>query len=250
MNLIVFAIVAYIFYRVFKSYRQFERCYYSKEYFKDFTLTKEALRQSELGLFVALMAKVAKADGRVHELEAELVSNMLRDISAQFPDPQLTKNYLKEIFNEEKQIKYNIDDIASALYMQIRNDKRKAIMMLSFLVHLSFIDGEFSHAEERIVTKIAAFLHVNANELASILAQFQQTSGVTPQSSLKEAYELLGVSKSASLQEVKKAYRKAVKKYHPDLMKAQGKDENYIAKATQKVQQINAAYEMIKKVKG
>ncbi len=249
-SIIIYGIFFYILFRVYKSYKRFQRVYYSQKQFQNFKITKESLHGSELGLFIALMAKVAKADGRVHELEAELISNMLNDISKVFPQKDEAKSYLKEIFNEEKEITNNIDQVATALYIAIRNDKQKTHMMLMFLINLAFVDGHFSSQEERLIMKIAAFLHVSQNELDAMLERFSQMhSGVTTQSSLEDAYKLLDVSEDASLDSVKKAYRKAVKQHHPDLMKAQGKDDAYIEKATQKVQEINAAYEMIKKVK-
>ncbi|MDD2784410.1 MAG: molecular chaperone DjlA, partial [Sulfuricurvum sp.] len=69
--LLIFVIT--IFYWVYKGYSR-NQVVYSKKQFQHFVITKEHLANSELGLFVALVAKVAKADGRVDELEAELVS--------------------------------------------------------------------------------------------------------------------------------------------------------------------------------
>ena len=48
---------------------------------------------------------------------------------------------------------------------------------------------------------------------------------------------------------IKKAYRKLVREYHPDIIKSQDKDEAYIEEATAKTQEINQAYEIIKKAK-
>ena len=55
-------------------------------------------------------------------------------------------------------------------------------------------------------------------------------------------YEVLGVSTSATDEEVKKAYRALVKKYHPD----QYKGTAFEAEANEKLKQINEAYDMIK----
>jgi DnaJ like chaperone protein len=249
-SIIIYGIIFYILFRVYRGYKRFEKVYYSQKQFQNFNVTKEALHTSELGLFIALMAKVAKADGRVHELEAELISNMINDIAKIFPKKDEAKAYLKEIFNEEKNIKNNIDEIASALYIALRNDKQKSHMMLMFLINLSFIDGHFSQQEEKLIMKIAAFLHVSQNDLDAMISRFSQMhSSATTQSSIEDAYKLLEVDESATLESIKKAYRKAVKRHHPDLMKAQGKSDEYIEEATKKMQEINAAYEMIKKVK-
>ncbi len=53
----------------------------------------------------------------------------------------------------------------------------------------------------------------------------------------KDYYEILGVSKTASEQEIKSAYRKLAKKYHPDVNKAPD--------AEQKYKDVNEAYEVL-----
>jgi DnaJ family protein B protein 11 len=55
---------------------------------------------------------------------------------------------------------------------------------------------------------------------------------------LKNFYKILGVSKSANLNQIKKAYRKLAKEYHPD----KNKDD---PNAQEKFQDLGAAYEVI-----
>ncbi len=59
-------------------------------------------------------------------------------------------------------------------------------------------------------------------------------------------YEVLGVSENASDEEIKKAYRNLVKKFHPDRF---AQDPKKQAAAAEKLKQINAAYDMVTKIK-
>jgi len=72
---------------------------------------------------------------------------------------------------------------------------------------------------------------------------------IQPKANISDAYKLLGVSESDDMSVIKKAYRKLIRQYHPDIIKSQGKDEAYMQEATAKTQEINQAYEMIKNAK-
>ncbi|MDQ7045759.1 MAG: DnaJ domain-containing protein [Sulfurimonas sp.] len=245
-NIILFAVLAAVFYYIFKSYSSYTT-EYSQEAFKNIEVSKESIGNSELGMFVALVAKVAKADGKIDALEAELIGIMFDDIAAIFPEPEKTRQILKDIFAEQKDIPNNLEAVAQDLGHVIRRDKQKQQQFMGFLIQLAFVDGEVSESEEEILQAIAEAFEFNPDAYHAIFDQFEKMmKNVTPKTNIADAYAILGVNENDEMSVIKKAYRKLVRQYHPDIIKSQGKSDAYMKEATAKTQEINQAYEMIK----
>jgi len=63
---------------------------------------------------------------------------------------------------------------------------------------------------------------------------------------LDRYYEVLGCNSDDDFESVQKAYRELSRKFHPDTVEGKGLSEEFVAFATQKMQEINEAYEKIK----
>ncbi len=211
--------------------------------------SKALFRESELGLFVALVAKVAKADGRVQELEAQLIGMMFDDISSIFPNKEKTRIILKEIFNEEKQRDDDTKEIAQSLNKLLGRSHLKPKQYVGFLIQLAFVDNGIGSEEDTVLRRIVNELNITTDEYTAMVSKFQNMKQDKQQSmTLKEAYEILGVNASDDEAHIKKTYRNLVRQYHPDIIKSQDKDDSYMEEATAKMQEINQAYGIIKKM--
>ena len=237
-----FLLSLYVAFRVYKIY--------ALKKLNKLSTSKVLFRQSELGHFIALVAKVAKADGRVSELEAQLISMMFDDISKVFTEKEKTRGLLKEIFNEEKQSIDNAKEVAHSLNKLIGRSLLKRKQFIEFLIQLAFVDDGLSADEDKILREIVTELGIALGDYDAMLNKFENMKKGQPQSmSIDEAYSLLGVSPSDDMNSIKKTYRNLVREYHPDIMISQEKDEKYIEEATAKMQKINQAYQAIKEAR-
>ena len=70
------------------------------------------------------------------------------------------------------------------------------------------------------------------------------------QSKLQGAYSILGITPDATPAEIKKAHKRMMLKYHPDRLASQGLPPEMVKLYTEKAQDIQAAFDLIKKTRG
>ena len=214
----------------------------------------EEVLYSEYGYIMGIIAKLAKSDGYVSELEVELIENILDDLCDEFHDPIQARAHLKLIFNEEKDVQDNVSFVAAGLYDLTQDQAHKHQKILEFLITLSFIDGELHPREEEIVLEVAKALHFSPGATQNMFNQFNsfyEERSYNPASSdkVQDYYDLLGVDASYDAKTLKRAYKKGVREHHPDVVMGKGGSEEDIKQATSKLQDINEAYEYLKKQK-
>lgn len=186
----------------------------------------------EISLLV-LASIVIKADGKIDQRELDFVRSQF--LSMYGKD---RANNAFRLFKEivKKQVS------ARQVCMQIRQHTSHAsrLQLIHFLFGVAKADEFVIEKEVEEIRKIAGYLYINQYDFESIKAMFYDASG--------NAYKILEIDKSASDDEVKKAYRKMVKKYHPDKLRDLG--EEHLKGAKEKFQSIQDAYEKIKNERG
>lgn len=119
------------------------------------------------------------------------------------------------------------------------------LQLLNYLVIIAKADGVISPEEVAALKEVALYIGLSMQDVESML---NLESGAEASSSIEDAYKVLGVSPSATDDEVKAAYRKMALKHHPDRVATLGDD---IRKAAEKkFQEINDAKERIFKARG
>ena len=210
---------------------------------------KKQANVDEAKFLVSLLAKVAKSDGRVSELEARLITQVLDDLSQKVSG---VREYLKEVYNSQKE---NVDNA----YETARNYKRTfnlnydtCVARLTFFLNLAYIDGEFNKSEQDVIRNIAYGFGIDKETLDEIIYKFDSFYGSRfgadrdEISQENDAFEVLGLSKNASLDEVKVRYKELVRQYHPDILMGRGESKEVIERSTKKLQEINEAYGRLK----
>ena len=213
---------------------------------------KKQANVDEAKFLVSLLAKVAKSDGRVSELEARLITQVLDDLSQKVSGVSGVREYLKEVYNSQKE---NVDNA----YETARNYKRAfnlnydtCVARLTFFLNLAYIDGEFNKSEQDVIRNIAYGFGIDKETLDEIIYKFDSFYGSRfgvdhdEMSQENDAFEVLGLSKNASLDEVKARYKELVRQYHPDILMGRGESKEVIERSTKKLQEINEAYGRLK----
>nr|WP_315518674.1 TerB family tellurite resistance protein [uncultured Campylobacter sp.] len=213
---------------------------------------KKQANVNEAKFLVSLLAKVAKSDGRVSELEARLITQVLDDLSQKVSGVSGVREYLKEVYNSQK------ENVGNA-YETARNYKRAfnlnydtCVARLTFFLNLAYIDGEFNKSEQDVIRNIAYGFGIDKETLDEIIYKFDSFYGSrfgtnhNDMSQESDAFEVLGLSKNATLEEVKARYKELVRQYHPDILMGRGESKEVIERSTKKLQEINEAYGRLK----
>ena len=198
-----------------------------------------------------LMGHLAKADGRVSEAEIARVQDFMTQMG-------LTDEHRREaiqLFKEGSSAGFSIDDTMIRFQSQCGNYGQLQQVLLEYLFHIAFADGELHPAELQSLKAVAGWLGVSGSAFVKLMQMYQAQNGFarggrvvqSEAQRLAEAYEALGVSASASDREIKATYRRLMSKHHPDKLMAQGVPEDMLKVATEKSQEISAAYDLITK---
>ena len=210
---------------------------------------KRELEHRFINTLFPLLGHMAKADGRISQEEIDHTENLMSKYGMTEEHRSQAINLFKigteSIFTPASVVK----DFYSAT--QTFPDLRR--VLLTYLIGIAMADGELHPKEAEALREIAAGLGFAGAAFDQLLAmlraqdQFRGHTAPPSGSELSTAYAALGVAKTATDAEVKKAYRKLMSENHPDKLMGQGVPDDMVKMATERAQEVQRAYDLVRK---
>lgn len=208
----------------------------------------------------AMFAKLAKADGRVDasEIAAGEAAFVRLGLTAE------KRAFVIQAFREAKMDAHSIFDYAAS-FASVTQAVALRELIYDLLWDIACADGVLAVEEREILEVITTPLHIRrslfaeqyqrriASRRASEANQGwrrQESRQEPPRPAASDPYDVLGCARTASNDELRRAYRAQAKKLHPDILRAQGLPEELVSKANEQMARINAAWSEIKHLRG
>ena len=200
-----------------------------------FNTTRDQVSPADFELnLLSLASLVIKADGNVSQNELDYVRTYF--VQAYGKE---RANATFRVFNDViKKREISAQRIGVFFRQRMRYESR--LQVIHFLFSIANSDGVVSSQEVYEIHNISGYLGINSRDYESIKAMFFKN----PDS----AYKILEIERTATESEIKAAYRRMAKKFHPDRL--QHMDDAYRQGAEEKFRKVQEAYEQLRKERG
>jgi DnaJ like chaperone protein len=182
---------------------------------------------------IVLSAKMAKADGYVTRDEIDAFKRI-------FEIPENEASDVGQLFNEARQDAEGYEPYAKQIGEMFIHDQAVRESLLGGLFQIALADGIVHPKELHFLQNVAFSFNLNVNDFERIKLIYTNDDNADP-------YQILGVGRKTSNNEIKKRYRELSRENHPDTLIAKGVPQEFIDIANAKMASINDAYDQIGK---
>lgn len=196
-----------------------------------------------------VMGHLAKSDGRVSPAEIRAARALMHRLN--FGTTQ-TRTAIRW-FESGKETTFPLLETVRGFRADSGRRPELHALFVRLLVEVSLSKTTLSKVERALLWQVSRELNVGRVELAQLEAMlraqraFRKTpAGEADASRVSRAYAVLGVDRSSTNAEIKKAYRRLMNKHHPDKIAATQPGAGELAAAEQRTREIRTAYETLK----
>ncbi|WP_439133781.1 co-chaperone DjlA [Pseudomaricurvus sp.] len=218
---------------------------------------RQAIQDTFFNTAFTLLGYLAKADGRVSEAEVQQTEKLMDKLG-------LTADHRRaaiDLFKKGSQHNFSLPELLSNFNQVCGRHPNLKQMLLVYLISIAMADGQIDSSEEAVLRQVAQGIGFSGFAFEQLLRMIKAQSQFSGQgqgqyrhhqqaptaNELDMAYDALGVDKSISDKDLKRAYRKLMSQYHPDKLMGQGLPEDMIHEATERSKEIQVAYDLIQK---
>lgn len=201
----------------------------------------------------SVMGHLAKAKGQVTQTDIQVANAYMDQMRLQ----GASRAQAQASFASGKETDFPLQQTLAKFAQGVRGDHNLLQMFLGIQVQVAYSDGELHSKEKEILYNIAEYLGFSRFELDRLLQMIegqqhfhQQKPRQQQETSEEDSYKVLAVDKSVSDKEIKRAYRKLMSQHHPDKLASKGLPEEMMVLAKEKAQDIQHAYETLRKSRG
>ncbi|MDX2361952.1 MAG: DnaJ domain-containing protein [Crocinitomicaceae bacterium] len=239
-----------IFIIIYRFYNKNVETRWEKGIFpSNFAYTRDNLMEA----YICLTGVILRADRNDTKEKMSYLQNYFRK---HFPEENY--QYMDSLkFSYEHPIQ--LKTISS--WMRKKLSSRQRLQVMYFLAGLAYVDGFMNARERKVFVELKELLEISEKDYRSILGMHEQRrereenhqrkkkepSAYRKKSNIKLSCEVLGIAESASMDEIKKAYRTLVKLHHPDRYATESVAQQKIAE--ERFLEIQKAYETLEKYK-
>jgi DnaJ like chaperone protein len=195
------------------------------------------------------MGAIAKSDGRVTEDEIRAARALMHRLGLGGPEIRQAI----ECFQHGKEPSFPLRETLKRMRRDVGRNAESRRLFVRLLMEVSLAKGKLQQSERALLWKVCGELDISRVDLAQLEAMLraqrgfrQSPHGTLDTERVQAAYAMLGVSQSATNDEIKKAYRRLMNRNHPDKIASSDPDDGVLAAAHKRTRDIRGAYEMLK----
>ena len=188
---------------------------------------------------VVLSAKLSKCDGAVKREEIDAFKRLFRIPPAAVRD-------IGRLFDQARDSAEDFEEYADILGETFADNRGTLEEVLMALFAIARADGPINRAELDFLRRVHRGLRLDQVSWD----RAWNGAAARPNHNDPDAYEVLGLQPSAGPEEIRARWKALMRENHPDSLAARGVPAAFIARATERVAQINAAWDRIKRERG